>query len=74
MPKATKSSAIEPTAGEDGRIQYRVTETAPSRVACQRVKAGDAIRLTEDQARAELIALHIEPVSTAASEGGSNNV
>lgn len=74
MAKATKPSTIEPAADEDGRIEYRVTQTAPSRVACQRVQAGDTIRLTEDQARAELIALHIEPVSNAASEGGSNNV
>ncbi len=74
MAKATKSSPIEMTADEDGRIEYRVTDTAPSRVACQRVQAGDSIRLTEDQARAELIALHIEPVSNTAPEGGSSDV
>lgn len=42
-------------------MKYVVTETAPSRVAGRRVKAGDTIELTETAARYELTALHITP-------------
>lgn len=42
-------------------MKYVVTDTAPSRVAGRRVKAGDTIELTETAARYELTAQHIEP-------------
>lgn len=45
----------------DGAKTYVVTEKAPARVAGKRVKAGDSITLTDDQARGELLALHIRP-------------
>jgi hypothetical protein len=44
-----------------GVADYIVTDTAPPRVAGRRVAAGDILQLTEDQARSELIALHIRP-------------
>lgn len=46
---------------ETGAKTYVVTETAPLRVAGKRVTAGDTITLTDDQARGELLALHIRP-------------
>jgi len=67
MAKASraKSSAVETAAVsapvETGTKSYLVTEKAPPRVAGKRVKAGDSITLTDDQARAELLALHIRP-------------
>ena len=48
------------TTGEtDGTKSYVVTKKAPPRVAGKRVKEGDSITLTDDQARGELLALHI---------------
>lgn len=47
-------------APDDGRADYKVTATAPPRVAGRRVKPGDTIRLTEEEALGELLALHIE--------------
>ncbi|MFN3440843.1 MAG: hypothetical protein ACK4Z3_00425 [Rhizobium rosettiformans] len=67
MAKASraKSSAVETAAVatpvETGARTYIVTEKAPPRVAGKRVKAGDSITLTDDQARGELLALHIRP-------------
>lgn len=67
MAKASraKSSPVETEAVaapvETGAATYVVTEKAPPRVAGKRVKAGDSITLTDDQARAELLALHIRP-------------
>lgn len=67
MAKASraKSSAVE-TAAVVAPVEttskiYLVTEKAPPRVAGKRVKAGDSITLTDDQARGELLALHIRP-------------
>ncbi|MFC6447165.1 hypothetical protein [Shinella zoogloeoides] len=50
---------------DDGRIEYTVTATAPPRVAGRRVKPGDTLRLTEEEARGELLALHIAPPRAA---------
>jgi hypothetical protein len=66
MAKASraKSSPVETAAAapvETGTKTYVVTEKAPPRVAGKRVKAGDSLPLTDDQARGELIALHIRP-------------
>lgn len=67
MAKASraKSSSVETEAVaapvETGAKTYLVTEKAPPRVAGKRVKAGNSITLTDDQARAELLALHIRP-------------
>jgi propanediol dehydratase small subunit len=72
MAKASraKSSAVETAAVaapvETGAKTYVVTEKAPPRVAGKRVKAGDSITLTDDQARAELLALHIRPEAVEA--------
>ena len=72
MAKASraKSSAVETEAVaapvETGAKSYLVTEKAPPRVAGKRVKAGDSITLTDDQARAELLALHIRPEAVEA--------
>lgn len=52
---------------DDGRIEYTVTASAPPRVAGRRVKPGETIRLTEPEARAELLALHITPPSAGLS-------
>lgn len=67
MAKATraKSVPVDTAAAaapvETGAKTYVVKEKAPPRVAGKRVKAGDSITLTDDQARAELLALHIRP-------------
>lgn len=53
---------------DDGRLDYTVTEKAPPRVAGRRVTFGETIRLTEAEARGELLALHIEPSTSSASE------
>lgn len=72
MAKASraKTSPVETAAAaapvEGGAKTYVVTEKAPPRVAGKRVKAGDSITLTDDQARAELLALHIRPEAVEA--------
>lgn len=55
----TPSAAVSPNT--DGRSAYVVTDKAPPRVAARRVQAGDVLQLTEEEARAELLALHIRP-------------
>lgn len=66
----TKSSPVETetvaVSVETGAKTYVVTEKAPPRVAGKRVKAGDSITLTDDQARGELLALHIRPEAVEA--------
>lgn len=62
----TRKTAATPTVAPvspapAGVADYIVTDTAPPRVAGRRVAAGDILQLTEDQARSELIALHIRP-------------
>ncbi|EAU40158.1 hypothetical protein FP2506_11397 [Fulvimarina pelagi HTCC2506] len=42
-------------ASEDGREVYEVTERAGPKVAGRRVKAGDTLRLTEAEARSDLL-------------------
>jgi len=71
MAKAPKSEApenIETTATEpvapidDGKIAYEIVRPAPPRIALQFVSADQTeIRLTEVQARAEVLAGHIRP-------------
>lgn len=74
MAKPTKSppeetaAAAEPTpaAIDDGKTTYDITDKAPPRIALQRIgKDQTEIRLTEEQARAELLAGHIRPKPTA---------
>lgn len=55
----TPSAAVSPN--DDGRSAYVVTDKAPTRVAGRRAQVGDVLRLTEEEARAELLALHIRP-------------
>ncbi len=66
MAKAVKTlaAAAQATAGNDGPQDYIVADEAPPRVAGRRVSPGETIRLTEDQARSELLALHIRPAAT----------
>jgi hypothetical protein len=45
----------EPRKPADGRSAFTVTKVAGPRVAGKRVKAGETIRLTEDEARSELV-------------------
>ena len=52
----------------DGRLNYTVTEKAPPRVAGRRVMSGETIRLTEAEARGELLALHIELATAGLSD------
>ena len=69
--EAQKTRKAVPTidaAPGDGRAEYLVTDTAPSRVASRRVKAGDTIQLTEAEARGELLALHIKPKAPGLTE------
>lgn len=66
--KTRKAAATIDAASGDGRTEYLVTKTAPSRVAGRRVKAGDTVRLTEAEARGELLALHIEPKAAGLGE------
>ncbi len=69
-----KTDQLETTAAAsaDDVQAYIVTDTAPLRVAGRRVKAGDTIELSEEEARGELIALHIRP--QASSEPTSTDV
>ncbi|WP_137136617.1 hypothetical protein [Rhizobium sp. FKY42] len=55
----TSSAAVSPII--DDRSAYVVSDKAPPRVAGRRVQAGDVLRLTEEEARGELLALHIRP-------------
>lgn len=65
MAKATRPASETPAAAvspnDDGRSAYVVTDKAPMRVAGRGVKVGDVLQLTEEEARAELLALHIRP-------------
>tara|TARA_R110002020_G_scaffold15555_35_gene55427 strand:- start:7809 stop:8102 length:294 start_codon:yes stop_codon:yes gene_type:complete len=46
---------------DDGRRAYEVTDRAPPKVAGRRVKAKDELLLTEEEARAEILAGAIVP-------------
>ncbi|MCY1705241.1 hypothetical protein [Pannonibacter sp. SL95] len=60
--KTAATPTVAPVSPDPGGVaDYIVTDTAPPRVAGRRVAAGDILQLTEDQARSELIALHIRP-------------
>lgn len=64
-----KPSKPETTiASEDGKADYIVTDNAPGRVAGRRVAANETISLTADEARAELLALHITPVEASSKD------
>lgn len=69
MAKTAKTKAdlteATATASTDGVQTYVVTETAPARVAGRRVKDGDTIELSEEEARGELLALHIRPEASS---------
>ncbi|RLQ88915.1 hypothetical protein [Notoacmeibacter ruber] len=49
----------------DEKKAYRVTETAPPRVAGRRVKAGDTVQLTPAEALSEELQGSVEAVSKA---------
>lgn len=52
----------------DGKIAYEIIPPAPPRIALQRIEEGQTeIRLTEEQARAEVLAGHIRPKMPAAA-------
>lgn len=51
---------VAEAAKDDGQTKYLVTEKAGPRVAGQRVKLGDQITLSEDEARGEVIMGTIE--------------
>lgn len=59
-------------------MQYRVTDTAPPRVAGRSVAPGDLIELSDRAARFELVSGHIIPVgagdTTAAANEAEPNV
>ncbi|MDG3580417.1 hypothetical protein P7F60_28975 [Rhizobium sp. YJ-22] len=61
-----EAPATTPAALDDGKIAYDITDKAPPRIALQRIEKGQTeIRLTEEQARAELLAGHIRPKPAA---------
>lgn len=70
MAKSPKpAQPVAPAAALDGeRRAYVVSADAPSRVAGQRVSPGATLHLTEAEARAELLALHIAPAAEAVSK------
>lgn len=63
QPKTETDDAprFEPQRTEDGRTIFEVTEKAPPYIAGKRMNGATEIALTEDQARAELLAGHIWP-------------
>lgn len=62
-PKPVTTVAIE-----DGKADYIVTANAPGRVAGRRVDVNETISLTAEEARAELLALHITPVEASSKD------
>lgn len=63
---AAATPAKAPTTIDDSKIAYDITDKAPPRIALQRIEKGQTeIRLTEEQARAELLAGHIRPKPVA---------
>jgi hypothetical protein len=82
-PALGTAPAFTPERTEDGRTVYELTQTAPSYIAGRPVNGATEIALTDDQARAELLALHIRPkgmprkprvVADAGGEAGSRSV
>lgn len=62
MAKATTKNASGQISAEDGKADYEITALAPARIAGQRrAEEQTEIRLTEEEARAELLAGHIRP-------------
>ncbi|OCP17435.1 MULTISPECIES: hypothetical protein [unclassified Ensifer] len=51
------------TEEREDATSYAVTALAPGRVAGQRATEGDVLRLTEEEARNELLSGHIRPVT-----------
>lgn len=77
MAKTTKPAKREPapvSPAPDGTSDYIVSDNAPPRVAGRRVVKGQTIRLSEAEARGELLALHIllAGVPETAPEGNEN--
>ncbi len=62
---AEQPAALAEATPDDGKKDYVVTETAPTRVAGRRVKVGDTLRLSEHEALAEELAQHIRPAGSA---------
>ncbi len=77
MAKTTKPTKRDPapvSPPAEGTSDYIVTDKAPPRVAGRRVVTGQTIRLSEAEARGELLALHIllAGVPETAPEGNEN--
>jgi hypothetical protein len=53
--------AFEPQKTKDGRTVYEITDKAPPYMAGRRLNGATEIALTDEEARAELLALHIRP-------------
>ena len=67
------TKAATPATINDGKIAYDITDKAPPRIALQRIAEGQTeIRLTEDQARAELLAGHIRPKKPATAPSNAD--
>ena len=56
-----KEPAFTPQTLEEGRAVYEITDKAPPYVAGRRLNGAKEVALTDDQARAELLAGHIWP-------------
>ncbi|PWE52156.1 hypothetical protein DEM27_32675 [Metarhizobium album] len=62
MAKTTTKATAAELQATDGAADYEITELAPPRIAGRRIAEGQTdIRLTEEEARAELLAGHIRP-------------
>lgn len=58
-PRSAKRQTAPVSPPADGVSDYIVSDKAPSHVAGRRVTQGQTIRLSEAEARGELLALHI---------------
>lgn len=67
MAKQTTKTEQSKAPSDDGRTEYTVTDRAPGRINGKRVKAGTKLKLTEDEARGELLAGHLVPATPAAA-------
>lgn len=65
MAKTSKPIAAAVSPETAGRSAYIVTDKAPMRVAGRRVKVGDRLLLTADEALSEVMAGHVRLASEA---------
>ncbi|MCB5204254.1 hypothetical protein LH464_17445 [Neorhizobium sp. T786] len=65
---AKQSRQTEPSnvqAADDGKLAYQVTDRAPGRIGGKRVELNATVLLTEEEARAELLAGHLAPAAAS---------